>query len=404
MNILDQSEQLLSDLSTLQIIYAQEEFPAFVNKSIFLAGPTPRDDETPSWRPEAISYLRQHGYNGTIYIPEPRTKQRYKDYDKQFEWEHKALDRADIILFYIPRDLSPNINGHPKMAALTTNIEYGLYADSNRLVVCIPEDKINVSSNKYIQNCCFERQTPFYTSLDEALNKVVKTLGTGADRYNGECCVPLLIWENEQFQNWYQAQKLVGNELKYLKCNYTFVMPKARLLFLWICHVEVFIKAENRIKSNEFVLSRSDISSVVMYYPGKTLDDTYIVLVKEFRSPCDNNECMVYELPGGSSNSQKPPIEVAADEIKEETGIVIDKNRLQLIDTRQAAATLSAHKIHAYKVELTTDEFNMIKSMEGSIHGLEEDTERTYLVIKSLDEILSNNLLDWANIGMIMSA
>ena len=80
-------------------------------------------------------------------------------------------------------------------------------------------------------------------------------------------------------------------------------MPKVRLLFLQLCHVEAFIKSENRIKSNEFVLSRSDISYVVMYYPDETLIDTYIVLVKESRSLCDNDECIVYELPSSSFNS-----------------------------------------------------------------------------------------------------
>ena len=42
--------------------------------------------------------------------------------------------------------------------------------------------------------------------------------------------------------------------------------------------------------------------------------------------------------------------------------------------------------------------------MENSIHGLHSDGEYTYLVIKNINEILNNSLLDWNNIGIILSA
>ena len=34
-----------------------KSFSTFIEPAIFLAGPTPRDPETPSWRPEALDLL-----------------------------------------------------------------------------------------------------------------------------------------------------------------------------------------------------------------------------------------------------------------------------------------------------------------------------------------------------------
>ena len=47
-----------------------------------------------------------------------------------------------------------------------------------------------------------------------------------------------------------------------------------------------------------------------------------------------------------------------------------------------------------------------LKSQKGIVHGNhqgDESGERTYVEIKTLEEILSDDLLDWSNIGMILS-
>jgi len=51
------------------------------------------------------------------------------------------------------------------------------------------------------------------------------------------------------------------------------------IVFSWILHVDVWIKKEDRIKSNEFVFARSDISCVLMYRGDE------IVLIKEVVKP-----------------------------------------------------------------------------------------------------------------------
>ena len=92
-----------------QVINAREDFPTRLTKSIFLAGPVPRDLDTPSWRPYAISYLQNKGYNGIIYNPETSAADYTDYYEEQFAWEHNALDRSDIILFWIPRDIKTKV-------------------------------------------------------------------------------------------------------------------------------------------------------------------------------------------------------------------------------------------------------------------------------------------------------
>ncbi|HOP65970.1 MAG TPA: nucleoside 2-deoxyribosyltransferase domain-containing protein [Bacilli bacterium] len=103
----------------MELNYSDKDVIISDKKSIFLAGPTPRDEETVSWRLEAIDYLKKQNFNGVVYIPENELV-RKKDYVDQAEWERKALSNASIILFWVPRELE-------KMPAFTTNVEFGYW-------------------------------------------------------------------------------------------------------------------------------------------------------------------------------------------------------------------------------------------------------------------------------------
>jgi len=111
-----------------------------IEKSIFLAGPTPRRHDVKSWRPEAISILEKIGFDGTVYVPEPEGWQSSIDYDDQVHWEWEALNAATVVAFWIPRDMID-------MPALTTNVEFGLLVNSGKVVVGYPEYS---PKNKYI--------------------------------------------------------------------------------------------------------------------------------------------------------------------------------------------------------------------------------------------------------------
>ena len=107
------------------------------DKSIFLAGPTPRRNDVKSWRPEACKYLQEHGFDGVVYVPELSTKEALFNYDNQIEWEWEALEKASIILFWIPREL-------PDMPAFTTNVEFGYYVRDTKVVYGRPDSsKLN---------------------------------------------------------------------------------------------------------------------------------------------------------------------------------------------------------------------------------------------------------------------
>ena len=95
------------------------------DKSIFLAGPTPRSIEIETWRKEALSILKDLGYDGIVYVPEREFDDRNFDYNNQVWWEREALHNANVIVFWIPRDIKT-------MPAFTTNVEFGYWISKNK--------------------------------------------------------------------------------------------------------------------------------------------------------------------------------------------------------------------------------------------------------------------------------
>lgn len=68
-------------------------------KSIFLAGPTPRGNSIESWRKYACKYLEEIGFDGVVYVPEYSIWKTKEDYTDQAVWEREALSNATIIAF-----------------------------------------------------------------------------------------------------------------------------------------------------------------------------------------------------------------------------------------------------------------------------------------------------------------
>jgi hypothetical protein len=114
----------------MNIIYAQEDFTP-EPLSIFLVGPTPRNDSvvfaTTSWRPKALEILEHYNFQGQVLVPEGRNGKFNDNYLGQVEWEFKGLENAGIICAWVPRNMET-------MPALTTNIEFGRYVGSGRLL------------------------------------------------------------------------------------------------------------------------------------------------------------------------------------------------------------------------------------------------------------------------------
>lgn len=159
----------------------------------------------------------------------------------------------------------------------------------------------------------------------------------------------------------------------------------------------------NRVKSNEVVISRPDVVAVVAYRRADAIEDTQIVLVREYRSPATTPDGFVYELPGGSSTTSTAPVDIAVAELLEETGLDIPQEQLCSHGSRQLAATMTAHRQHLFSVELTQDQLRRVREVDGPL-GNTGDTERTYPLVCRYGDVLAERHSDWTTVGAITQA
>lgn len=387
----------------MDVIYAGEDAPKVISKSIFLAGPSSRGccEQDLNWRVKALRILEMLGFDGTVFVPLPRNREFQHSYINQAEWETTHLNLADIILFWVPRDLE-------RMPGFTTNVEWGIWCGSGKVTLGYPD---YAQKTRYLAYHAEKNHIPVHHSLVENIKDVVSRLGDGSERVGGEREVPLHIWKLNHFQNWYEKQKLAGNRLDGARLLWSFrVGPEKSLIFAFALHVNVYIAKEGRNKINEFIISRPDVAALVAYHRGKTLADTDIAIVKEFRSTARTDDGYVREVPGGSS--WKPgldPLDIIIHEVKEETGLVVDdKNRIRRIGSRQLSGTFSTHIAYVFAMELTDSELEFLRKQqsENVIHGVEAETERTYVEVQKLGDLMKrdSNAIDWSTLGMIFAA
>lgn len=380
----------------MNVVYALERPPETFSRSLFLAGPSPRaDSSVGSWRPEALERLERMGYDGVVFVPEPREGAWDAfDYEEQILWEEECLGLSDVIVFWVPRDLTTR-------PALTTNDEWGTWKRSGKCVWGSPPSATKVSYQRFYAE---RLGVPARETLADTLSAALERLGQGASRRGGERGVPLFIWRSAPFQDWYAKHRAVGNRLERAWLEWTFRPDASAPLFSWILHVEIHVAAEGRVKSNEFVFFRPDVSSTLLYYPGPSLEETRVVLVREFRSAVANSEARVRELPGGSQGQEMgEPRTVAAEELEEETGLRLAAERFVAHPERQEVSTLSSHRAHLFSARLTLSEMDDIAALVGTVRGREGDSERTYLDVATVGELLGDPSVDWSTLGMVLS-
>lgn len=378
----------------MQVVHAHESAPEVLRGSIFLAGPTPRDAATPSWRPEALRLLAAAGFDGVVFVPEPRDGAWARDYHGQIAWEEAHLHMADVVLFWLPRELG-------RMPGLTTNDEWGVHKDSGKVVFGAPPGAEKV---RYQQYYAERLRVPGGDSLEATIAAALAMVGEGAERRGGERCVPLHVWRTASFQAWYAALRAAGHRLDGARLEWLCRSgPGRRWLFMWALRVNVHIPGEARNKTSEVVIGRPDVAAVVMLRRDPDPLATQVVLVREFRSAARNARGMVLELPSGSSfDDSLPPLQVAAEEVHEETGLRVDAARLRAVGSRQVAATLLGHHAQLYTLELRDEELAWLVAHEGEQRGA-GGSERTYVEVRRLDELLASDELDWSTLGMILA-
>lgn len=407
----------------MQIVYALEAPPRSFTKSIFLAGPSPREDHHDNWREIALEMLGEKGYQGVVFVPLPRDGAWTLEYNDQVEWETQCLNMADVILFWVPRDMDT-------LPGLTTNVEFGMWVDSGKCILGAPTSAVKM---RYLYHHAQKAHVPMFNTLRQSVDAAMELFGNGAERIGGSREVPLHIWKLPHFQNWYQAQTFAGNRLDGAKLLWSFrVGPKGAFTFAYALHVNVFIRSEGRNKINEFIFARPDIATIVAYrlgeineYPSPEgpltnndlvdhIRNTRVALIREFRSPARTEDGFIREVPGGSSwKLGEDPFVTMTHELEEETGLgkgsgfEIDPSRLRKIGSKQLAGTLSVHQAHVFACELTQEEMAYLKKQEEEnvAHGVEADSERTYVEIHKLEALISGAVdVDWSMLGMILAA
>lgn len=389
------------------LIFSDSPIPQDITKSIFLAGPSPRDNTVYDWRHDALAYLSSINFDGTVFIPIPHdrfygtnTDKAGWTYDGQIDWECKCRNISDLIIFWIPRKIDRE-RKDLGMPAFTSNVEFGEDLHSGKIVYGRPYDAEKCT---YLDKRIKEINQPIFDNLPQLLEHAVLELGSGAYRSKGEVNVPLFIWKSEQFQSWYSNLKQAGNRLEEAKLLYH-VKFSNQHVFCYVLSVNIWVEAEQRYKHNEFVFARKDISSVVAYYQAE--DEIKIALVKEFRSPVNNSEGFVYELPGGSSSKPNTdPRENAQHEMEEEVGLIItDLSRFHYVGQRQLAATLSSHQSQVYAIELTQKEYQQILHYAANkrTFGIQNESEITYVDMIGISQ-LKESFFDFSMLGMIFQA
>ena len=386
----------------MQVVYAQEAFPEQVTSSIMLCGPTPRSMSVASWRPLALALLEQAGFDGVVFSPEPRGGIWNQDYTAQIVWESEALNRADCILFWIPRDLTPDESGHPRMPALTTNDEWGTWKTSGKVVLGTPPPTrdLHVSYQRYYAD---KYSVPVFNALDEAVHEAVCRVTPGSLRVGEECQIPLYVWSSPSFQRWYQALRNAGNRLNRCRVVWTLRFGTEPPI-LWALDASIFVAAEGKVQNTEIVIGRPDVSTVVLWSRAASLRETEVALVREFRCAVRTKDGNVRALPGGSSKEHGSPLQTAMDELREETGFSYHPTRFVPLNSRQLSASISTFCSDTFSVEITAGEMAQVKAAQGSVHGVAADGERTYIEVATVGQLLDQPSTDWATLGMIFAS
>lgn len=383
----------------MNIIFSGEKFPDVTTKSIFLAGPTPREKHVRSWRvPDALEILEKLGYDGDVFIPEDREWQEGTNYDAHhyLPWETAGLNRADVIVFWVPRDLVD-------MPAFTTNVEWGVWANSGKAVFGAPPD---MPKNLYLESMADNLATPRFHTLEDTLAYAVRLLGKGAQRVCGECEVPLFIWKSSSFQAWYQCQERQGNRLDGAQLLWVHrTGPQKTNLFSWVLKVNVWVAEEKRNKIKDFVMGTPDSSSTLLWYrENADIMNTIIVLVKEFRSSVRTPDGFTHELPGGTTfKAGVSQEELAVEEVYEETGLCFGPSRVIRHGSRQIKGSFLSTHAHMFSIRIFPRELAWYQTAakNQAYFGDSRESERTYIEIKTLRQIIREKLVDLTSLGMI---
>jgi len=363
----------------------------------------------------------QHGCwgledNTVVFLPGVPSE-RHSDENRreiiseEVKWEQESVELSDMIIFWISAEDSVDDLSRCLM-------NFGRWASSGKVIFGfeqVEESKQEAGTSSIeallekILALARKEGITENNSVAACFEMYKEKTRNVALRTSFERNVPLHVWNHVAFQDWYGNMKNVGNRLDGAELKWAFCVGKNKAYTLyWVLHVNIWVTSEGRHKSNEIVLARSDIKCVFPYYIPEGIEfselDCEVVLIKEFRSPCRTEDGFIHELPGGSAFKKKDPLVEALEELKEETGLVVeDKSRMTNHGARQLAGTTSAHQAHLFSIQLTDEEIEYCRQAAASQTSLgnASETEKTYLEVHKLGDLLKTNKVDWSVLGMI---
>ena len=80
-------------------------------------------------------------------------------------WEREGLTKASVIVFWIPRSL-------PDMPAFTTNVEFGYWIHSKKIIYGRPDDAVKIKYLDWLYELDYNEK-PF-NNLDDLLKNAIK--------------------------------------------------------------------------------------------------------------------------------------------------------------------------------------------------------------------------------------
>ncbi|MFC5802630.1 nucleoside 2-deoxyribosyltransferase domain-containing protein [Streptomyces formicae] len=190
----------------VQVVHVGQEPPEAWAAAVYLCGPTPTDPAEPSWRPDAVAALST-AWSGAgrlvVFLPEPVRGGSYPAYADQIAWEEEAMRRSDVILFWIPREMS-------RLPGLVSNIKWGAWCDSGRTVLGAPP---KAERMEYLLHFADVLGVPVERTVPGAADAALRAIGQGSARSAGERSVPLTVWRTEAFRSWYADRREAGDRL-----------------------------------------------------------------------------------------------------------------------------------------------------------------------------------------------
>ena len=92
-------------------------------------------------------------------------------------WEREALTKATVILFWVPRKL-------PDMAAFTTNVEFGYWLHSGKVIYGRPDDASKIKYLDWLYQTDYHQEP--YTDLESLLKASTQLANILDDEKNQE--------------------------------------------------------------------------------------------------------------------------------------------------------------------------------------------------------------------------